>query len=148
MISLDHLNANDLLLVDRVVEEAQIATLHGFHIIRGLIVADPVPAFTFSTLFHLIFPGPGIRLGFEQPQAIAGISFNQMLRADFSAMRFRHRCARCFPAGPPGQKLLYYRAEINAMVQDRIDAFGDRHLDGKGARPVDQRSGSMDTFND
>ena len=63
---LHHLDdADDALLVDRMIEEAGIALFHGLHVVVGLIVAHPVPVL--DALFHLIVPGPGAGLGFEQP---------------------------------------------------------------------------------
>lgn len=60
-------DADDLLLMNRVVEKAQIAALHGAHIFLRESVAHAAPLFAARPGFKLVAPGEGSRLGFEQP---------------------------------------------------------------------------------
>ena len=56
-----------------MIEKTQVANLHGFHIIAGLIVAHPVPAFPDIALFQLILPDQvfGSDLKANMPYAFA-----------------------------------------------------------------------------
>ena len=64
----DHLNDADNRLADvRMIEEAQIASLHRAHVVARLIVPDTLPFLSYLALRHLMVPSPGVGFGFEKP---------------------------------------------------------------------------------
>jgi hypothetical protein len=56
---------DDLLFLDRVIEERLVAGPHGLEVVRGLVVAHAVPFG--DAVAHLVLPRPGARLRFDQP---------------------------------------------------------------------------------
>src|SRR5690606_589680 len=60
-------DADNLLALVRVVEEAEVTELHGAHVVSRLVVAHPVPFLAGGTLRLLLLPRPIVRLRLEQP---------------------------------------------------------------------------------
>ena len=64
----DHLqDADDLLALVRVIEEAQVAELHRPHVVARLVVAHAVPGLALGAARDEVVPREGIGLGFHQP---------------------------------------------------------------------------------
>src|SRR5262249_4865896 len=64
----DDLNdADNPLLIARMIEEAEIALLHFLHIFRGLPVAHAAPRLALGAPLLLHVPGKCLGCGFEQP---------------------------------------------------------------------------------
>src|SRR5690606_3428042 len=60
-------DADDALLVNRVIEEAEIANLHRLHMFLGQRVPHTVPFAALRPKLHLIFTREGARFRLEQP---------------------------------------------------------------------------------
>ena len=65
----DH--AHDALFIDGMIEEAQVANLHGPHVLLGERITDPAPFLALGASLELILPGEGARLRLEQPKSHA-----------------------------------------------------------------------------
>ncbi len=60
-------DTDNALFVDGVIKEAEIPDHHLPHVVARLIVAYAVPFGAFVAAFVLVFPGPCVRFGFEEP---------------------------------------------------------------------------------
>ncbi len=68
MGELDHLaDADDLLALVRVIEEAEVAHGHLAHVVAGLEVAHAGPRLALFALGDEVVPREGVGFGFEQP---------------------------------------------------------------------------------